>query len=129
MFYIDVLVVSPATLLLLYEASFDTAPPPVVSPIDPVYPTMSPFLLALFPLLPVYGETSCCFILDRGHSHFIQVASHTLLHIAHPLAPSSSSCRAPCFIKLVDPMSSPYVPSQDLRDLSYNRATTDPSGF
>ncbi|SAM61528.1 uncharacterized protein UBRO_20132 [Ustilago bromivora] len=90
--YIDVFAVSPATLLSLYEASSDTTPPPLVSPTDP-YDV--PLPSTLLPLLSVDGETSCCFIPDRGHSHFIQVTKHTLLHLTHPLAPSSSSCRAP----------------------------------
>ncbi|SPC61383.1 uncharacterized protein UHOD_11581 [Ustilago sp. UG-2017b] len=61
---------------------------------------MSPLLLALLLLLLVDEKTSCYFIIDRGHSHFIQVAKRTLFHFAPdsgtlPLAPSSLLCRAP----------------------------------
>ena len=66
--YIDILAVSPATLLLLYEASFDTAPCPSYRPCLS-YDVPSP--LALLLLLLVDEETLCCFIIDRGHTHFI----------------------------------------------------------
>ena len=46
--YIDILAVSPAKLLLLYEASFDTASPPLVPPTVPDFLMMSPLLQHCF---------------------------------------------------------------------------------
>ena len=42
--YMDIPAVLPATLLWLYEVSFDTAPPPLVPPTVPVFLTMYPLL-------------------------------------------------------------------------------------
>ncbi|CCF50037.1 hypothetical protein NDA11_002736 [Ustilago hordei] len=43
--------------------------------------------LASLPLLPADGQASYCFMTNRGHSHFIWVATGTLFHPSHPSAP------------------------------------------
>ncbi|CCF50653.1 uncharacterized protein UHO2_07243 [Ustilago hordei] len=56
---------------------------------------MSPCLVALFPLLLAYGKTLCCFILDRGHSHY-HLGGGSPPPSYHPSSLSSSSlCKAP----------------------------------
>ena len=71
--------------------------------------------LALLPLPPVDGWTSCCLISIRGQSHFIWVATHTLslpsCHQHPPVGTDFIIMPDPCFIQWCPPpclVSSPH---------------------